>query len=135
MPNPRAFISFDFDNNKTDKLLFAGQIKNSRTPFNIQDWSSKEHLPQKEWKELIENKICKCDLVIVLVGRNTYAASGVIAEISFANRNDIPVFGIYVDRADVTTKLPEGLRYSRTVYWDWIEIAEWIDRCIEEVQN
>jgi CTP synthase (UTP-ammonia lyase) len=135
MPHPRAFISFDFDNNKTEKLLFAGQIKNSRTPFNIQDWSSKEHLPQKEWKELIESKICRCDMVIVLVGRKTYAASGVVAEISFAYRNDIPVFGIYVGGADATTKIPEGLQYSRTTYWDWEEIASWVDRCIEEVEE
>ena len=33
MADPRAFISFDFDNNLTDKNLFVGQIKNSRTPF------------------------------------------------------------------------------------------------------
>jgi len=30
MANPRAFISFNFDNNLTEKNLFAGQAKNSR---------------------------------------------------------------------------------------------------------
>ena len=37
MADPRAFISFDFDKNLTDKNLFIGQIKNSRTPFSAQD--------------------------------------------------------------------------------------------------
>ena len=37
MADPRAFISFDFDNNLTDKHLFVGQIKNSRTPFSAPD--------------------------------------------------------------------------------------------------
>jgi hypothetical protein len=48
MANPRAFISFDFDNNLTEKNLFVGQAKNSRTPFSIEDWSSKESLPKIE---------------------------------------------------------------------------------------
>ncbi len=30
MADPRAFISFDFDNNLMDKYLFVGQIKRSR---------------------------------------------------------------------------------------------------------
>ena len=56
MANPRAFISFDFDNNETEKKLFAGQAKNSKTPFNIEDWSSKSSLPQSQWEKLIEKK-------------------------------------------------------------------------------
>ena len=57
MANPRAFISFDYDNNSTERLLFVGQIKNSRTPFNVEDWSSKTVLPQRQWEDLIANKI------------------------------------------------------------------------------
>ncbi len=33
MSDPRAFLSFDFDHNANEKLLFAGQSKNSKTPF------------------------------------------------------------------------------------------------------
>lgn len=50
MSYPRAFISFDFDNNKTEKDLFVGQIKCSKTPFDIEYWSSKENLPQSQWE-------------------------------------------------------------------------------------
>ncbi len=49
MADPRAFISFDIDHNETEKNLFVGQSKNSKTHFNIEDWSSKSSLPQTEW--------------------------------------------------------------------------------------
>jgi len=135
MADPRAFISFDFDNNKTEKDLFVGQAKNSRTPFNIEDWSSKKHLPQKQWEDLIESKVKKCNLLIVLVGKKTYFATGVVKEISFAKINNVPVFGVYVDGANSTTDLPEGLQRNRTISWDWEKIADAIDQCMKEGKN
>jgi hypothetical protein len=135
MANPRAFISFDFDNNKTDRDLFVGQAINSKTPFNIEDWSSKETLPQKEWEALINAKINKCHLVIVLVGKKTNTALGVVKEISFAETNDIPFFGIYVGGADTSTALPTGLARNRTIIWNWDKIASAITQCMNEGKN
>jgi hypothetical protein len=135
MSSPRAFISFDFDHNSTDKLLFAGQTKNSRTPFEIADWSSKTHLPQREWEQLISNKISKCNLLIVLVGRKTSTATGVAIEIALANEKKIPVFGVYVDGAGSITTLPVGLARSRTISWDWAAITEKINGCMKEGKN
>src|SRR3989344_7338471 len=100
MTDPRAFISFDFDNNESEKHLFAGQIKNSRTPFNAQDWSSKGTLPQRQWESLIEEKIGKCNMLIVLVGPRTAWATGVEKEIAMASRNNVPFFGVYVGGAN-----------------------------------
>jgi len=135
MANPRAFISFDFDNNSTEKLLFAGQAKNSKTPFNIEDWSSKESLPQKEWEELIKSKINKCNILIVLVGKKTHTAKGVVKEIAFAKSQDVPVFGVYVGGADRTTNLPAGLQKNRTIDWDWDDIASAIEQVMKEGKN
>jgi hypothetical protein len=135
MANPRAFISFDFDNNLTEKYLFAGQVKNSRTPFNIEDWSSKKHLPQKEWEELIHAKINKCNILIVLVGKQSHSATGVAKEISFAKANNVPVFGVYVDGANSSTSLPDGLYRNRIIAWDWEKIADAIDQCMKEGKN
>jgi hypothetical protein len=135
MANPRAFISFDFDNNKTEKELFVGQIKNSRTPFNIEDWSSKTQLPQKEWEKLINEKVKKCNMLIVLVGKKTNTATGVEKEISFARENDVPIFGVYVGGASNATDLPDGLRRNRTISWDWENIADAIDQCMNEGKN
>ena len=119
MADPRAFISFDFDSNKNEKELFAGQAKNSKTPFNIQDWSSKTELPQWKWEQIIEEKVSKCSLMIVLVGRSSYWASGIKKEISFAKKHNMPLFGVYVDNANSNTELPSGLTKGRTISWDW----------------
>ncbi len=135
MANPRAFISFDFDNNSTERTLFVGQSKNSNTPFNIEDWSSKTTLPQKEWEELIEAKINKCNMLIVLVGKKTSTATGVVKEISFAKEQDVPIFGVYVDGANTLTTLPIGLQRNRTIAWDWAKIASAIDQLMKEGKN
>jgi hypothetical protein len=135
MANPRTFISFDFDNNSGEKLYFAGQAKNSRTPFDIEDWSSKTSLPQKEWEALIEKKINKCNILIVLVGKKTFTASGVIKEIEFSKKQNVPVFGIYVGGADSNTALPIGLQRNRTISWTWEAIANAIDQCMTEGKN
>ena len=135
MAHPRAFISFDFDNNAGEKMYFVGQAKNSRTPFNIEDWSSKSPLPQKEWEELIESKVKKCDILIVLVGRKTHTALGVLKEIRFAKNHNVPAFGVYVDDADVNTLLPDGLFRNRVISWNWEKIASAIDQCMNEGKN
>ena len=135
MSLPRAFISFDFDNNLDQKRLFAGQAINSRTPFNIEDWSSKEHLPQKEWEAYINAKIKRCNVLIVLVGKRSNTAMGIIKEISFAKENNVPIFGVYVDSAGSYTTLPAGLSRTRTIYWSWEGISNCVDRCMTEGKN
>jgi hypothetical protein len=135
MADPRAFISFDFDHNGTEKLLFAGQAKNSRTPFSIQDWSSKSSLPQSEWEALIKDKINKCNMLIVLVGKTMTSATGVAKEIKMAKDQSVPVFGVYVGGADTNSSLPDGLQRNRTMAWDWDKIASAVDQMMGEGKN
>jgi len=135
MADPRAFISFDFDHNLNEKILFVGQIKNSRTPFSVADWSSKEDLPQAEWEKLLKAKIGKCHLMIVLVGKSMGSATGVAKEIRFANDQDVPFFGVYVDGAGASTTLPTGLARNRTIAWDWGKIAAAVDQMMGEGKN
>ena len=135
MANPRAFISFDFDNNSGEKIYFIGQSINSRTPFTIEDWSSKTHLPQREWENLIRAKVNKCNMLIVLVGLKTYTATGVVKEIEFAKSLNVPVFGVYVGSANGTTPLPAGLQRNRTISWTWSGIASAIDQMMTEGKN
>ena len=135
MSNPRAFISFDFDHNEGQKKYFIGQSINSRTPFNIEDWSSKSALPQNQWERIIEDKIKRCNMVIVLVGRQMATATGVVNEIAFAKNNNIPVFGVYVDDADVSSTLPTGLQRNRVTKWNWDNIASAIKQMMGEGKN
>lgn len=136
MTYPRAFISFDFDNNETHKNLFAGQCsRKSPTPFSAQDWSSKEPLPQSKWEELIRAKIGRCHVMFVLVGPTTYKASGVVKEIAMAVAHRVPFFGVYIDGANASTPLPAGLPRSRCIDWDWDRIAKAVDQMMGEGRN
>ena len=135
MADPRAFISFDYDNNLTERYLFVGQIKNSRTPFSAEDWSSKETLPQATWEEQLKEKIGRCHFMIVLVGTSMGSATGVKKEITFAKGKNVPFFGVYVDGANTNTTLPTGLARNRTIAWDWGNIASAIDQMMTEGKN
>ena len=135
MADPRAFISFDFDHNVTQKNLFVGQSKNSKTPFSIEDWSSKSSLPQSQWEALIKGKISKCNMLIVLSGKTMASATGVSKEITMAKDQNIPVFGVYVDGANTTSNLPTGLARNRTIAWDWDKIAAAVDQMMGEGKN
>ncbi|WP_291648972.1 hypothetical protein [Bosea sp. (in: a-proteobacteria)] len=44
MAKKRAFISFDYDNDETLKTFLIGQAKLPDSPFELADWSIKEHI-------------------------------------------------------------------------------------------
>lgn len=134
--DPRAFVSFDFDNNQTEKTLFAGQAtKKSPTPFTVQDWSSKSSLPQATWEVEIKKKIGATHMCIVLVGRSIKTAGGVAKEIAMAAEKEVPVFGVYVDGANAKSNLPAGLPRNRVIAWDWAAIAAAVEQMMGEGKN
>ncbi|SCZ00056.1 MTH538 TIR-like domain [Paenibacillus polysaccharolyticus] len=135
MTDPRAFISFDFDNNEIEKRLFVGQSKNSKTPFNIQDWSAKSSMPQSQWERIVREKINKCNILIVLVGKNMSSAIGVKKEILMAKEQNVPIFGVYVGGANLQNILPNGLQRNRTIDWDWVKITSAIIQVMNEGKN
>ncbi|MGR3871414.1 TIR domain-containing protein [Streptomyces graminifolii] len=136
MANPRAFVSFDFDHDETSKILFVGQAKEkSPTPFVVGDWSSKSALPQSQWEALVAEKISRCNMVIVLVGRYMASATGVAKEIQFAKNSNVPVFGVYVDGANSASNLPSGLPRNRVIKWTWPGVAAGIDQMMKEGKN
>lgn len=136
MADPRAFVSFDFDHDEVSKILFVGQAKKeSPTPFTVADWSSKSTLPQREWERLVKDKINRCHLMIVLVGRYMATATGVSKEIQFAREGAVPFFGVYVDGANTSSSLPVGLARNRVIPWTWPGIAAAIDQMMGEGKN
>lgn len=135
MADPRAFISFDFDHNETEKILFVGQAKNSTTPFSIEDWSAKSSMPQSQWEAIVKDKINKCNMLIVLVGKTMASAIGVANEIKMAKDQNVPVFGVYVGGANSSSNLPDGLQRNRTIAWNWDKIASAVDQMMGEGKN
>ncbi|MES2042273.1 MAG: TIR domain-containing protein [Pseudomonadota bacterium] len=135
MAEPRAFISFDVDNNSNEKILFAGQAWHSKTPFSHEDWSAKEPMAQSQWEALVKAKINKTHLMIVLVGRHMATATGVAKEIVMARDVNVPFFGVYVDGAGTGSVLPLGLPRNRTIAWTWDGIANAVAQMMREGKN
>jgi hypothetical protein len=135
MAGPRAFISFDVDNNTNEKNLFAGQAWNSKTPFIHEDWSAKEPMAQSLWEGIITAKINKCHMLIVLVGKNMSTATGVVKEINMAKAQNVPYFGVYVGGADMNSTLPTGLARNRTISWTWENVANAVTQMMGEGKN
>lgn len=135
MADPRAFISFDFDHDETEKVLFVGQGKNSKTPFTMQDWSAKSSMAQSKWEAIVKEKINKCNMVIVLSGKTMASAIGVAKEIAMAKDQDVPIFGVYIDGANTSRNLPKGLQRNRTIAWKWDKISDAIDQMMTEGKN
>jgi hypothetical protein len=133
--DPRAFISFDFEHDEDQKKMFVGQAKNSRTPFNIADWSAKSSMSQSDWEDIVKDKVNKTNMLIVLVGKSMSTASGVKKEIKFASSQNVPIFGVYVGGANSYSPLPDGLDRSRTIAWEWDGIAGAIKRAMGEGKN
>ncbi len=86
----RVFVSFDFDNDRALKSFLIGQSKLSDSPFEIVDHSLLEAAPDRLWEKKARAAIRASDLVLVIVGRNTYRARGVLKEVAMARACGIP---------------------------------------------
>lgn len=116
MPKKRAFISFDFDRDKILKDFVIGQAKLSDSPFDAADWSMKEAAPESNWKAEAEARIKRSDVVIVMVGSQTYRAPGVLQEVAMARRNKIRIVQIIGYRDTSPKPVPNaGILYN----WNW----------------
>ena len=81
----KVFVSFDFDNDKTLKECIIGQSKLPDSPFKVSGYSVKEPAPEGDWLTTARSAIAGCDVFIVLLGRYTKNAPGVLKEARIAN--------------------------------------------------
>ena len=112
----RAFFSFDFDNDQKLKNLMAGQLKSQTAPFQAAEWSRKVAAPQANWEGEAEERIKRSDVVIVLVGKKTYKAPGVLKEVTIARRLQKPIVQIIGYKDMCPTAVPISGRMLR---WTW----------------
>lgn len=113
----KVFVSFDFDNDKGIKNFVMGQAKLPTSPFSGADWSMKEAAPQRNWEEVAERRIKQCDIVLVMVGRHTHKASGVLKEVQMARKHNVPVAQIIAYKDLINpTPVPNAGRLYR---WSW----------------
>lgn len=118
MAKKRTFISFDYDHDSDLKTLLVGQAALKDSPFEIADWSVKEHIAG-DWKEKVRARIKSVEVVCVLCGEYTDTATGVSAELTIAQEEKKPYF-LLKGRANKTCKKPKSALSSDKLYdWTW----------------
>ena len=118
MGKKRVFVSFDYDNDARLKDLLVGQSKHPDSPFELADWSIKEHMTG-DWKEKARKRIRAVDVVCVLCGEKTHTATGVAAEVALAQEEKKDYFLLkgYVDK---TCTKPTTAKSTDKMYtWTW----------------
>lgn len=118
MPKKRAFVSFDYDHDETLKTFLIGQSRHPDTPFELADWSVKEHL-LGDWQAKARAKIRCVDVVIVLCGQHTHRASGVSEELRMAREERKPYFLLKGYSDVMCTKPTNALVDDKLYRWTW----------------
>lgn len=116
MAKKRAFISFDFDNDKTLKDFIIGQARLADSPFEVVDTSLKEAVPMKTWEDKARAAIKRSDIVIVMVGPNTYRAPGVLKEVKMAREEGVKIVQVIGYKDGDYTAVPDA---GRLYTWNW----------------
>lgn len=116
MAKKRVFVSYDFDNDKTLKDFIVGQARLSDSPFEIIDFSLKEAAPLKTWEEKAQAAIKRSEIVLVMVGRNTHKASGVLKEVRIAGEEGKTIVQVIGYKEGDYTAVPDAGRLYR---WNW----------------
>ncbi len=118
MAKKRVFISFDYDHDETLKTFLVGQAKLPDSPFELADWSIKEHI-DGNWKAKATSRIRAVDVVAVICGKHTNTAAGVSAELQIAQTEGKPYF-LLNGYKDVTCVKPTAAKASDKLYkWTW----------------
>lgn len=118
MAKTKVFISFDYDHDETLKTFLVGQAKNEDSPFELADWSIKEHIDQN-WKDKARTRIKSVDVVAVICGEHTNTATGVSAELTIAQEEKVPYF-LLAGYAEKTNVKPKAAKDSDKMYkWTW----------------
>jgi MTH538 TIR-like domain (DUF1863) len=117
MAKKRVFVSFDYDNDSNLKELLIGQSRNSDSPFELSDWSVKDHLTGN-WKEKVRLRLRSVDLICVLCGKKTHTAMGVAAELTIAKEENIPYF-LLAGYSNQSTKPTNAKDTDKLYTWNW----------------
>lgn len=121
MPRRLRAFSFDYDHDSDLKTMLVGQARHADTPFEIADWSVKEH-QTGNWKEKVRKRIRAVDVVIVLCGHHTDRATGVSDEIRIARTEGKPYF-LLGGRKSGRSKKPAAVRATDKLYrWTWVNL-------------
>jgi hypothetical protein len=112
----RVFVSFDYDQDRALKHALVAQSRLAGSPFEVIDASLKEAAPDHRWENRAKKLISGSDLVVVLLGRHTHRATGVLKEVAMARELKVPIMQL-VGYQEFTCKPIRGA--GRSYQWKW----------------
>ncbi|WGL26773.1 hypothetical protein OWC53_15530 [Pectobacterium brasiliense] len=118
MAKVRVFISFDYDHDAILKTFLVGQSKLEDSPFELIDWSIKEHI-DANWKDKARNRIKSVDVVCIICGENTDKATGVSEELKISQEEGVPYFLLYGYNGKKCVKPKSALSTDKVYKWTW----------------
>lgn len=121
----RVFISFDYDKDLGVAKLLGGQLANPSSPFEVENWSMKEAAPVKTWGNEARRRINRSDVVLVVVGRQTHRATGVLEEVRMARELGVPLRQV-IGYRDLTSPTPV-VNGGRLYRWTWDNLLTALD--------
>lgn len=125
MARQKLFVSFDFDNDATLKMLFVNQSKHSDAPFDIWDSSVKEHM-DGDWEAKVRAKLRNVDIVCVLCSTTTHTAKGVGIELKIAKDLNKPYFLLQGYQDKICTKPTTAVASDKMYDWTWENLKKLI---------
>jgi hypothetical protein len=113
----RLFVSFDYDNDRVLKDFVIQQARNPDSPFSVIDLSLKEAAPEPTWEAKARVAISRADVVMVMLGRHTSRAQGVLKEIAIARSLGKPIFQMIGYQSGTRDwAVPDA---GRVYSWNW----------------
>ena len=125
----RIFLTYaEGDDAFRDKLISQARI--SKLPVEFFHMTTK--MPWvPNWKGACRARVFQCDGAIVLVTKKTPEGNGIKSELEFVCEAQLPVLGVSLDQAQGS--MPEQVRDSPLIGWNWAEIARFIQSLSESV--
>lgn len=118
MAHVRVFTSFDYDHDDDLRVMLVGQAKHPDTPFDVADWSVKEHLTG-DWQAKVRDRIRRVEQVCVICGAHTHTAQGVAIELAIAREERKPYFLLKGRREWICYPPTTALATDKIYTWTW----------------
>ena len=127
MAKINVFIGFEFDRDEELHRNFYAQAA-EHSDHEIADYSLNElYKPQDaSWLKKARAQISRSDIVIIVIGEDTYNAPGVEEEVEIANKQSKPIFQIRPQNR-TSGEVPNA---GEVIPWEWKKIDAMISKCL-----
>jgi hypothetical protein len=114
MATVHVFVSFDLDHDNDCRQRLEQEVLPDTSHFSVDDWSIRE--VADDWQDKARKRISNVDLMLVICGEHTDAASNVNNEIALAREAGTPYL-LLDGRPGVSKKPHTALERDRILEW------------------